>query len=270
MDVTIAATKLKAEKKEVYSRHGTSNAKAVLTPLLGGPLVIGGLAVVSSAALKTSLAGATGETLAWIPLLAHPDPMYILPTLGCCLTLCNIELSLRNPKNGGSLDGIAAWVVRGGAVVVLPVVAHFPAAMVLYLLGLSSAGILQPLLMRSATFRNFFGVPQPPSLALNGSGAESKGSKGLSFHKVAPRHWTEGLADPLPKEQELNTPKGLATQANTWSAFWRQRFRLAMPRFSKIVEASSVQEKERIQERQKDAEKRRGLRADNKWRAPTK
>lgn len=156
LDVQIAASVLKGERRRVFTKYSTSNAQC-LTPFLSTPFVLGGLHHVSSLCENTALDVGVSSFL-WCHALAMPDPTYVLPVTFCVLTLINFELSLSKDMKRGWMSNII-WGARLGCVCVIPVAASFRSGVCLYFIGMSVAGLLQPLLLRLPAFRRLLQFP---------------------------------------------------------------------------------------------------------------
>ena len=103
----------------------------------------------------------------WMTDLTIPDPTYILPTMCASLFYANFELNQAMTKGTRSSTTMyIRWACRVGLVGFVYFAADTqPAAMFAYWLGMSLAGILQPLLLRVQWFRTTFGFPDPPEAA---------------------------------------------------------------------------------------------------------
>lgn len=55
------------------------------------------------------------------------------------------------------------WGARLLALGAVPAVSHFQSGVLLYWIGLSLVGLLQPVLVRVKGFRQWFGIPEPPA-----------------------------------------------------------------------------------------------------------
>ena len=158
----IAATELKAEVKHLYKMNRTSNFKAA-AGLLGSPLVLFGFASVSKLCSNTSDIGTS--SFFWCAALVWPDPFYILPVVSVGLTLANFEfaLKLRDTASSTWMNNIV-WTARGAALLSISAVSQMSSGVLLYWVGLSLAGLLQPILLRSVRFRKAFHFPDVKSL----------------------------------------------------------------------------------------------------------
>ena len=163
-EVQIGAAHLSAQKKEIFRKYNTSNLKTV-AGLVASPLVILGLRGASQMCDPFNAAGfATSEVL-WMTVSAV-DPTFILPATVSALTLLNFELTLRNRE-----DVTVGWTknvvmcARGGAVIGFGLASQMSSGVLLYWLGMSLVGILQPLMVRSPAFRSMAGFPEIGKLA---------------------------------------------------------------------------------------------------------
>ncbi|CBH17575.1 hypothetical protein, conserved [Trypanosoma brucei gambiense DAL972] len=102
----------------------------------------------------------------WIVDLTMPDPTYGLPMICAGMFLMNFELNQMMQRGGRSSTGLyVRWGMRVGSVIGVYFFSSQPAAMFAYWIGLSTAGLLQPLLLRWQPFRDFFKLPDPPAVA---------------------------------------------------------------------------------------------------------
>jgi membrane protein insertase Oxa1/YidC/SpoIIIJ len=164
-EIHIAATELKAAARSVYRQHGTSNLKAA-AGLLGSPLVLYGFVSVSKLCSVASTADTIGScSFWWCPALAWPDPLHVLPVASVALTLLNFEaaLRLRNSLSSTWMTNLL-WGARITALLSLSAVSQVSTGVLLYWIGLSLAGLLQPALLRSSSFRRRFKFPEVSSL----------------------------------------------------------------------------------------------------------
>lgn len=163
-EIQVEATKVQEFKKAVYAKHQTSNIKS-FAALVGSPLIIYGFRSASQASNPLHLTGLGTQSFLWLSL-GMPDPTYILPVVSCGLTLLNFELSLGVREN--TTIGWARNMVlcaRGAAVCSLPVLSMVNSGVLLYWVGMSCVGLLQPLLLRSEAFKQFFSFPPKSNLA---------------------------------------------------------------------------------------------------------
>ncbi|KEG10825.1 preprotein translocase subunit YidC [Trypanosoma grayi] len=156
LDIQLAATALKGERRRIFTEEKTSNLQC-LSSLLGTPIVLLGLFQTTALCENPKLDVGTSSFL-WCMALTMPDPYAVFPIAFCCLTLMNFELSIsKELKTGWMLNAI--WGARLGCLCILPAVVHIRAGVALYFVGMSLVGLLQPLLLRSATFRQWFNLP---------------------------------------------------------------------------------------------------------------
>lgn len=157
-EVQIGAAHLSAQKKEVFRKYNTSNLKT-LAGLVASPLVVLGLRGASQMCDPFNAAGFGSSELLWLTMGAV-DPTFILPATVSALTLLNFELTLRNREDvtvGWTRNVVMA--ARGGAIIGFALASQMNSGVLLYWLGMSLVGVVQPLLVRSAAFRAFVGFP---------------------------------------------------------------------------------------------------------------
>ena len=102
----------------------------------------------------------------WVTDLSMPDPTYALPAVCAGMFLMNFELNQRMQRGTRSAVSMyMKWGMRFGACCFVYFMGSQPSAMFAYWIGLSTAGMLQPLLLRNQKFRSFFQFPDPPQAA---------------------------------------------------------------------------------------------------------
>ncbi|KAG5510162.1 hypothetical protein JKF63_07058 [Porcisia hertigi] len=112
----------------------------------------------------------------WVTDLTMPDPTYALPAICAGMFLVNFEMNQRMQRGGRSASSIyVRWAVRASSLVGIYFFAAQPSAMFAYWIGLSTAGLLQPILLRWQPFREFFHFPDPPQAAKSNIISEIKG-----------------------------------------------------------------------------------------------
>ncbi|KAG8347191.1 putative 60Kd inner membrane protein [Trypanosoma vivax] len=102
----------------------------------------------------------------WVNDLTMPDPTCGLPVICACMFLMNFELNQMMQRGGRSSTGLyVRWGMRASSIVGVYFLSSQPASMFAYWIGLSTAGFMQPLLLRWQPFRDFFRFPDPPAVA---------------------------------------------------------------------------------------------------------
>jgi hypothetical protein len=164
LEIQQAATVLKSLRKQTYKAHKTSNIKT-LAGLIASPIVLQGFYSVSKMCESFDSDVGTSSFM-WCTALGMPDPLMVLPVVSCGLTLLNLELTLlsRGDLKKGMMGNLI-WAGRMLCVCAIPAAAQFRSGVLLYWIGMSTAGLLQPILVRSTAFRRWFGIPdQPPAV----------------------------------------------------------------------------------------------------------
>lgn len=161
LDVQLSATALKSDRRRVFTKYDTSNLKCI-APFASSPVIIYGLYQVSRLCENPVLDAGTSSFF-WCNALTLPDPLFILPVVFCGLTLLNFELSISKEIKRGWMSNII-WGARLGCLCVVPVAATFRSGVCLYFIGMSLAGLLQPLLLRVPAFRSALGFPAASAL----------------------------------------------------------------------------------------------------------
>lgn len=147
-------------KKALYKKHNCSQARSAVQGLASPFMVTAFLAVRRLATYDATL---ETEKFWWVTDLTMPDPTWMLPIACSSLFLLNFELNQLMNRGGRSVNGMyMRWAVRGGMVVSCYFFQSQPSAMFCYWIGMSTAGLLQPMLLRWQWFRNTFDFPDPP------------------------------------------------------------------------------------------------------------
>lgn len=162
VEVQVAASVLKSHRRAVFRKYSTSNWKCVAS-LATAPVIMTGLYQVSALCENAALDVGSSSFL-WCGALALPDPFLVLPLLTCAVTLLNFELSISKEIKTGWMKNII-WGARLGCLCIIPVFATFRSGVCLYFIGMNVVGLLQPLLLRSAVFRQWFGFPAAAELS---------------------------------------------------------------------------------------------------------
>ncbi|KAK7193999.1 60Kd inner membrane protein [Novymonas esmeraldas] len=157
--------------KEGYSRmkmalckkHGCAQWKSFITMFTAPVTMSAFLSIRRLAMYETDLEMAP---FLWVRDLTMPDPTYALPAICAGMFLLNFEMNQRMQRGGRSSSNMyMRWVVRVSSVVGVYFFAAQPSAMFAYWIGLSTAGLLQPILLRWQPFRDLFAFPEPPQAA---------------------------------------------------------------------------------------------------------
>ncbi|KAG8348279.1 hypothetical protein ERJ75_001740600 [Trypanosoma vivax] len=156
LDIQLAATILKSDRRRVFKEEMTSNLQC-MSSLLGAPIVLWGMMKTKSLCESPQLDFGTSPFL-WCTALTMPDPLGILPLLCCALVLINFELSIGKELRVGWMSNIV-WGARLGCLCAASVVVQFRSGVCLYFVGMSTVGLLQPMLLRSSWFRRRFDFP---------------------------------------------------------------------------------------------------------------
>lgn len=150
-------------KNALYQKHGCAQWKSFFT-MLSAPITMSAFISIRRLAMyETDLEMAP---FLWVIDLTMPDPTYLLPAICSFMFVVNFEMNQRMQKGGRSATQMyIRWAVRGSAVVGIYFFAFQPSAMFAYWIGLSTAGLVQPILLRYQPFRDFFKFPDPPQVA---------------------------------------------------------------------------------------------------------
>jgi membrane protein insertase Oxa1/YidC/SpoIIIJ len=269
LDINLAAAQFRSLRQQIYAKYDTSNRRALLSPFKSSPFILGGFALLNRAiAGCDSLRGADGALAIgdvslgklWLGTLTQPDPVGVLPVVCAALTLVNLELAFRNKLNNPTRDTSSLtlmWLFRGGAVSLIPIASQLPAVVLLYWLGLSTAGLAQPLLMRSQAFRKAFKVPTPESDPLElGSGQTSSGIKG-TLERMFSVDRFDRRTSPTPTDPR----KQVVGESFLW-----QRVKWAMPKLSQLIDSSTQDSLRRKKEEDAQREKIVSQRPNQRWK----
>ncbi|KNH04252.1 hypothetical protein XU18_4462 [Perkinsela sp. CCAP 1560/4] len=156
-DKRVILASFKRQKNQLFAKHNCSMqrnfAQVLMIPFFSCAL----MAIQRITCNEESVEMAR---YLWIHDLTMPDPYFILPLACSLLFLLNIELN--SSLNRGSRSATAIgflWFTRFGCLIGLYFCHTQPAAYFIYWLGLSTAGIVQPILLRMESFRKYFKFP---------------------------------------------------------------------------------------------------------------
>lgn len=145
----------KVERRQMFKKHQTSHWKC-LVPLWGSPIIAFGFSSVVSLCDHPRV---QDVPVLWCRSVAAPDATLILPALCSLLTLLNFEFSLTPTVKEETWVARAVAAGRVVAVCAVPLMSFFPSGACLFVLGMNSVGLLQPLLIRSKEMRKCLGFP---------------------------------------------------------------------------------------------------------------
>lgn len=153
----------KRMEKAIYKKHKCSKYGSFCVGLTSPFMVTAFMAIRRLAAYEDDLESAK---FLWITDLTMPDPTFILPLCCATLFLLNFEMNQNLNRGGRSAMGLyARWGVRVGCLIFAYWFQVQPACLFTYWIGMSLAGMLQPLLLRYQPFRDYWGFPDPPKSA---------------------------------------------------------------------------------------------------------
>ena len=154
----------KRMEKAVYKKHKCSKYGSFVVGITTPVLVTSFMAIRRLAAYEDDLESAT---FLWIKDLTMPDPTMVLPLCCSCLFLMNFEMNQKLNRGGRSATALyLRWAVRVGALGFSYFCASQPSCLFAYWIGMSTAGMLQPLLLRNAKFRAYFDFPEQSKTAI--------------------------------------------------------------------------------------------------------
>ena len=208
LEIREAGERMKAARAAACKKHNTSML-AMMAPFAGAPIFGGGFAVVLRALEIAPRALVQSN-------MHVPEPTGLLAVGAVCATLMNFELTLARKRAGAvgpSAIDFAPWVARSVAIGAISVAMHLQAGLLVYWLGMSLAGLLQPALMAMPAFRKWYGVPdistQPSTTDVRGTGV---------------------FAGAFPTMAKLLRPGGPAELLNDWEASRDSRSKPTAPR----------------------------------------
>ena len=148
----------KRMEKAIYKKYDChkwgSMAAGASSPLL----VTAFMAIRRLAAYEDDLESAS---FLWITDLTMPDPSMALPLICTVLFISNFEMNQRLNRGGRSAVGMyLRWGIRVGALGFTYYFSSQPACLFAYWIGMSTAGMLQPFLLRNDAFRRAFNFPE--------------------------------------------------------------------------------------------------------------
>ena len=148
--------------KGLFKRYDVAPFAALATPLIQAPIFLGMFFGMKKLPVLFPDMCATGG-LWWFTDLTVPDPTYVLP-LACGLSfIATIESGKEqmidsNPQHGP----VIVNVFRAMAVVMVPVITTFPAAMLCYWVPNNFITMVQSMVLRNGTVKEAFGIWDRP------------------------------------------------------------------------------------------------------------
>ncbi|XP_064359412.1 mitochondrial inner membrane protein OXA1L isoform X2 [Dromaius novaehollandiae] len=162
--VTLAYTELAAYQKA----HDVNPLRGFLVPLVQAPVFVSFfVALRRMAAVPAPGFGCGG--VAWFPDLAAPDPLGLLPLLVTASTWLVLELGAETGVSSPGA-GPARQLLRLLPLLFLPIIFHFPTAVLTYWLASNVFGAVHVGLLRVPGVRARLRLPPPPPPAPPGPG----------------------------------------------------------------------------------------------------
>jgi membrane protein insertase Oxa1/YidC/SpoIIIJ len=157
----------KRMKKALYTKYGCSQLRSSVSALPTPILVTAFLAIRRLATYDEELESCK---FLWVTDLTMPDPTYVLPLICTCLFLTNFELN-QGMTSGGRGNGkmYMRWGIRVGSLVGLYFFSSQPSACFAYWIGMSTVGLISPILLRNEKFRKYFNFPPRPASSIEQS-----------------------------------------------------------------------------------------------------
>lgn len=150
-------------KLAVCKKHGCAQWKSFVQGVTAPITLTAFMAIRRLSVYETDL---EKESFLWVTDLTLPDPTFCLPLVCSSMFVMNFELNQRMQRGGRSSTGMyLRWIVRIGSCVFVYFFSAQPSALFAYWIGLSTAGMMQPMLLRYRPFRKFFQFPDPPQVA---------------------------------------------------------------------------------------------------------
>jgi len=152
------------QMKGLFKKYGCNPLTSILPPLIQMPIFMGmffGLRKMQD--FDNFSGGLSNEGLFWFQDLTTYDPLYILPVVSACTMLASVEMNkdammANNPTQGL----IMINVFRAMAVIMVPMVCQFTAALNLYWVCNNTVTALQAGLFRSKAVRKQLGIWEMP------------------------------------------------------------------------------------------------------------
>ncbi|KEG06148.1 preprotein translocase subunit YidC [Trypanosoma grayi] len=192
-------------KYALMKKHGCAQWKSFLTMITAPITMSAFFSIRRLAVYETDLERAP---FLWVKDLTMPDPTYGLPLICAGMFLMNFELNQQMQRGGRSSSGIyLRWGMRAGSLVGVYMFASQPSAMFAYWIGLSTAGLLQPLLLRWQPFRDLFHFPDPPQAAKSQIIAEVNGPSIMERLFASKEEKTRRDAERQAQREERNKKK---------------------------------------------------------------
>lgn len=154
----------KRMEKALYKKHGCSQKRAFISGMTTPVMISAFMAIRRLTMYEDSLETAS---FLWVTDLTMPDPYNVLPMICGALFVFNFEMNQSLSRGGrGSQVLYVRWAMRVGGFVFLYFFSSQPSALFAYWIGMSAAGMIQPVLLRWQWFRTYFNFPDANKVAL--------------------------------------------------------------------------------------------------------
>jgi YidC/Oxa1 family membrane protein insertase len=147
------------EMKALWVKHKVNPFRAMLWPLAQFPVFMAFFWALKDMGTYYP-AMATGGAM-WFTDLSVADPTYILPIINSLTFLIMIELGSDGMPT--AQQGTFKWVMRGLAVVMVPITAPMPSGLFIYWGANNSISILQAAFLKMPKMKKMFDIPEMPT-----------------------------------------------------------------------------------------------------------
>lgn len=150
---------LRAQKEltDYMQRNNVNPFKSLIVPFMQVPIFISVYKGVNEMAALPVVSMQSGG-LFWFSDLTVADPYFALPLMTAATLLVTIEIGADSVA-ASDMDQTMRIVMRAMPVLMIPVIAKFPAAMLCYWLTSNAFSLVQVLFLRIPAVRQFFKVP---------------------------------------------------------------------------------------------------------------
>lgn len=158
VDDAAVKKKYEMEMKALFAKFKVNPFRALMWPFVQFPVFMGMfLALRDMGTYFPDLA--TGGAF-WFADLTLADPFYVLPALNALSFLAMIELG--SDGMNAAQQGKFKWIMRGVAVIILPVTASFNSGLLVYWVANNSISLVQTAVLKNKGLRALLEIPDPP------------------------------------------------------------------------------------------------------------
>lgn len=160
---TATQAKYGEEMRALFRKYNCNPLKGLVPPLVQMPIFMSMFFALRKMPDLFQETFSNGGIF-WFPDLTSPDPLYILPVASAATFIATIELSKNTIESTSSASQatIMTNVFRGLGIIMIPLTASFPSAVLSYWVMNNLYSMLQSLAFQQKPIRKALGIWEPP------------------------------------------------------------------------------------------------------------